>query len=137
LLPHRPGPAEVAIGLLWAWRGGGSAQAYLAGCLIEKSLSLDNVFVFAVIFPAFAIPARYQHRVLRYLQPGLAVILVGVAAKLLLADVYKFPAWASPAFIAVVEAVVAMLSIRDNRRATQQPAQGNQDRTEPAVTAAN
>src|ERR1700734_2106641 len=59
----------VAIGLgfcvlLWAWRGGGTAQAYLAGYLIEKSLSLDNVFVFAVIFSAVAIPARYQHRVL-------------------------------------------------------------------------
>ncbi len=51
-------------GLLWAWAGGGTAQAYLAGYLIEKSLSLDNVFVFAVIFAAFAIPARYQHRVL-------------------------------------------------------------------------
>jgi tellurite resistance protein TerC len=51
-------------GLLWAWRGGGAAQAYLAGYLIEKSLSLDNVFVFAVIFSAFAIPSRYQHRVL-------------------------------------------------------------------------
>src|ERR1700683_3106833 len=51
-------------GLLWAWEGESTAQAYLAGYLIEKSLSLDNVFVFAVIFSAFAIPARYQHRVL-------------------------------------------------------------------------
>jgi tellurite resistance protein TerC len=51
-------------GLLWAWQGGGTAQLYLAGYLIEKSLSLDNVFVFAAIFAAFGIPARYQHRVL-------------------------------------------------------------------------
>jgi predicted tellurium resistance membrane protein TerC len=51
-------------GLLWAWEGESTAQAYLAGYLIEKSLSLDNVFVFAVIFATFAIPARYQHRVL-------------------------------------------------------------------------
>jgi tellurite resistance protein TerC len=51
-------------GLLWAWRGGDIAQAYLAGYLIEKSLSLDNVFVFTVIFAMFAIPPRYQHRVL-------------------------------------------------------------------------
>jgi tellurite resistance protein TerC len=51
-------------GLLWVWRGGDSAQAYLAGYLIEKSLSLDNVFVFTVIFAMFAIPPRYQHRVL-------------------------------------------------------------------------
>ena len=59
----------VAIGLgfgalLWAWRGGDTAQAYLAGYLIEKSLSLDNLFVIALIFSAFAIPSRYQHRVL-------------------------------------------------------------------------
>jgi TerC family integral membrane protein len=50
--------------LLWVWQGGGTAGAYLAGYLIEKSLSIDNVFVFAVIFQAFAIPSRYQHRVL-------------------------------------------------------------------------
>ena len=37
---------------------------YLAGYLIEKSLSVDNVFVWAVIFSTFAIPLRYQHRVL-------------------------------------------------------------------------
>ncbi len=244
-------------GLLWLWQGGGTAQAYLAGYLIEKSLSLDNIFVFAVIFAAFAIPARYQHRVLmlgivgalvmragfimagvrllesfhpviyffgavllvaalkmlrsepepqpqrnlavralrrvlpaterlhgqrflvrdggrllatplllallvieatdvifavdsipailavttdpfvvytsnvlallgmralyflvagataqfRYLRPGLAVILAAVAAKLLLADVVAVPAWASPAFIAAVLAVVAVASI--------------------------
>jgi tellurite resistance protein TerC len=259
--------AWVVIGLgfgalLWAWRGGDTAQAYLAGYLIEKSLSLDNVFVIAVIFASFAIPPRYQHRVLmygiigalvmraafiaagvtlleafhmimyvfgavllwtavkmlrgghrpqpgnnrllraarrilpttgelhgqrfvirhggrllatplllalivvetsdvifavdsipavlavttdtfvvytsnvfallgmralyfllagaaarlRYLQPGLAVILAAVAVKLVIGDVYKFPAWASPAFIAAVLAVVIVLSIRDTRR---------------------
>jgi tellurite resistance protein TerC len=37
---------------------------YLSGYVIEKSLSIDNVFVWAVIFSTFAIPARYQHRVL-------------------------------------------------------------------------
>lgn len=53
-------------GLLWACAGGETAQAYLAGYLIEKSLSVDNVFLFAAIFSAFAIPARYQHRVLMF-----------------------------------------------------------------------
>jgi tellurite resistance protein TerC len=51
-------------GLVWAWAGSGGAQAYLAGYLIEKSLSVDNIFLFAAIFSALAIPARYQHRVL-------------------------------------------------------------------------
>ncbi len=67
-------------GLLWAWLGGGTAQAYLAGYLIEKSLSLDNVFVFAVIFSAFAIPPRYQHRVLMAGITGALVMRAGFIA---------------------------------------------------------
>ena len=246
-------------GLLWWWQGGGTAGAYLAGYLIEKSLSVNNILVFAFIFSALQIPPRYQQRVLmlgilaalvmrgafiaggiallehfhpvsyifgavllyaairmlrggtrpqpgrnlalrglrrilptadrlhgqrflvreggrvlatplllalimiettdvifavdsipailavstdtfvvftsnvfallgmralyfllagatarvRYLRPGLAVILVAVAAKMLLADLHEFPVWASPAFIAAVLAVTAALSLRD------------------------
>lgn len=37
---------------------------FLTGYLIEKSLSVDNVFVFAVLFTFFGVPAQYQHRVL-------------------------------------------------------------------------
>jgi tellurite resistance protein TerC len=51
-------------GLLFLWQGGGTAEAYLAGYLIEKSLSVDNIFVFALIFSMFGVPLRYQHRVL-------------------------------------------------------------------------
>jgi tellurite resistance protein TerC len=39
---------------------------YFAGYVIEQSLSVDNVFVFVVIFRYFAVPAKYQHRVLFY-----------------------------------------------------------------------
>jgi tellurite resistance protein TerC len=278
----------VAIGLgfggvVWAWAGGGTAQAYLAGYLIEKSLSVDNIFLFAAIFSALAIPARYQHRVLmfgivgalvmraafiaagislleaihpviyvfgavllvaafnmlrggahappehsralrwlrrwlpvtdrlhgqrfvlrdggrllatplllalvvvettdvlfavdsipailavttdpfvvytsnvfallgmralyfllagaagrlRYLRPGLAVILAAVAVKLLLADVWEFPAWSAPAFITAVLAVAAAASLRHSRRArlgergaAEAPGPGDQDRAE-------
>ena len=52
--------------VLLAWRGGATAEAYLTGYLIEKSLSVDNVFVYALIFSVFSIPARHQHRVLMY-----------------------------------------------------------------------
>jgi tellurite resistance protein TerC len=38
--------------------------AFLTGYLIEKSLSVDNIFVFVLIFTYFAVPAQYQHRVL-------------------------------------------------------------------------
>ena len=282
----------VAIGLgfggvVWAWAGGGTAQAYLAGYLIEKSLSVDNIFLFAAIFSAFAIPARYQHRVLmfgiigallmraafiaagislleaihpviyvfgavlllaafnmlrggthappeqsralrwlrrwlpvteqlhgqrfimrasvdgeqrgrllatplllalvvveatdvifavdsipavlavttdpfvvytsnvfallgmralyfllagaagrlRYLRPGLAVILGGVAVKLLLADVWEFPAWSAPAFITVVLAAAAAASTRDNRRTRRDAADSEAPRARPKVQA--
>ncbi|MFO7292424.1 MAG: TerC family protein [Actinomycetes bacterium] len=59
----------IAIGLSFAlvilfWQGGGAAGEYLAGYLIEKSLSVDNVFVWAVILSYFAVPAEYQFRVL-------------------------------------------------------------------------
>jgi tellurite resistance protein TerC len=46
------------------WHGGQAAGEYLSGYLIEKSLSVDNVFVWAVIFNYFAVPPAYQFRVL-------------------------------------------------------------------------
>jgi tellurite resistance protein TerC len=49
--------------VLW-WHGGGAAGEYYAGYLIEKSLSVDNVFVWAVILSYFAVPREYQFRVL-------------------------------------------------------------------------
>jgi len=55
----------VAFGaLLWAWQGRAPAEEYLAGFLIEKSLSVDNLFVFALVFSYFAVPAPYQRRVI-------------------------------------------------------------------------
>jgi len=44
--------------------GATAAKQYLAGYIIEWSLSVDNLFVIAVIFSYFAVPAKYQHRVL-------------------------------------------------------------------------
>jgi len=41
-----------------------AALQFLAGYLVEKSLSVDNIFVFVVLFQAFAVPRRLQHRVL-------------------------------------------------------------------------
>ncbi|MEV0846230.1 TerC family protein [Streptomyces sp. NPDC049954] len=52
--------------LLFLWQGAEPAEEYLAGYLIEKSLSVDNIFVFALIFNYFGIPDRYQHRVLMW-----------------------------------------------------------------------
>jgi tellurite resistance protein TerC len=59
----------VALGLAFGgWifltRGSTSGAEYLAGYLIEYSLSMDNVFVFAVLFAYFGVPPKYQHRLL-------------------------------------------------------------------------
>ncbi len=51
-------------GVLWLWQGQDAAGAYYAGYLIEKALSVDNVFIFAMVFTYFAVPAAYQHKVL-------------------------------------------------------------------------
>jgi tellurite resistance protein TerC len=51
---------------LYFWRGGEIALQFFTGYLIEKSLSVDNIFVFVLIFSYFAVPSKYQHRVLFY-----------------------------------------------------------------------
>jgi tellurite resistance protein TerC len=63
----------------WHW-GGMHAGQYLAGYILEKSLAVDNLFVFAVIFSAFAIPARHQHRVLFWGVMGALVLRAGFIA---------------------------------------------------------
>ena len=59
----------IAVALLfglgvWYYRGADDALLYYTGFLVEKSLSLDNVFVFALIFAFLGIPRIYEHRVL-------------------------------------------------------------------------
>ena len=51
------------LGIYFAW-GPEKALEFLTGYVIEKSLSVDNLFVFLMIFQYFATPAEYQHRVL-------------------------------------------------------------------------
>ena len=51
-------------GLIWWWLGSAAAIEFLTGYLVEWSLSMDNVFVFAVVFGYFGVPLKYQYRVL-------------------------------------------------------------------------
>jgi tellurite resistance protein TerC len=75
----------VTFGIIvWAWKGSTTAAEYFAGYLIEYSLSVDNMFVFIVIFSYFNIPQKYQHQVLFYGILGAIVfrgafIAIGVA----------------------------------------------------------
>ncbi|MGZ6123595.1 MAG: TerC/Alx family metal homeostasis membrane protein, partial [Myxococcales bacterium] len=69
---------------VWAHYGGEQGLEFFAGYLLEKSLSVDNLFVFVLLFRSFAIPPRYQHRVLFWGVLGAillrgTLILAGVA----------------------------------------------------------
>lgn len=50
--------------IIYLWQGSEQALSFLTGYLIEKSLSLDNIFVIILIFKYFHVPDQYQHRVL-------------------------------------------------------------------------
>ena len=67
--------------------GGEAAQQYLVGYVVEKSLAMDNIFVIALIFAFFAVPAKYQHRVLFWGILGALVMrgaMIAVGAGLIL-----------------------------------------------------
>jgi TerC family integral membrane protein len=74
---HAPSTKEAAIwtavwialslgfnALIWHWEGYAKALEFLTGYMVEYSLSVDNIFVFVLLFSYFAVPAAYQHRVL-------------------------------------------------------------------------
>jgi tellurite resistance protein TerC len=86
--------------LLWAWQGREPAGEYLAGFLIEKSLSIDNLFVFALVFATFAVPAGFQRRALYWGIVGAIVlravfILFGAA----LLDAFHYTVYVFGAFL--------------------------------------
>lgn len=81
----------ISMGLLFAvWvyfqKGSDASMDYVTGFLIEKSLSMDNVFVIALIFSFLAIPREFQHRVLFWGIMGVIVlraIMIGLGAALI------------------------------------------------------
>ena len=97
----------ISVSLLfgaWVWwyMGAQSGMHHHTGFLIEKSLSMDNVFVIALIFSYFAILRQYQHRVLFWGILGVIVlraIMIGLGAGGVLASLWKtrsLPAVAEP-----------------------------------------
>ncbi|MBI4912408.1 MAG: TerC family protein [Acidobacteria bacterium] len=73
-------------GLIWKGFGADRGMEFLTGYLIEKALSVDNIFVFVLIFGAFSVPEAYQHRVLFWGILGALVmraVFVGLGAALL------------------------------------------------------
>lgn len=82
-------------GVIFWWHGGQAAGEYISGYLIEKSLSVDNVFVWAVILSYFAVPAKYQFRTLFW----------GVFGALILRAIFIF------AGVALIESFEVTLAI--------------------------
>ena len=98
-------------GLVWAWRGPVIGIEFLTGYLVEWSLSMDNVFVFAVVFSFFGVPLKYQYRVLFWGIIGavimrLAFILAGTA----LLHQFEWILWIFGAFLIYTGIKLAMHS---------------------------
>jgi tellurite resistance protein TerC len=87
-------------GLIWLWYGGQAAGEYVAGYLIERSLSIDNLFIFVVIFAFFAVPAALQHRVLFLGVVGALVFrAIFIAAGASLLDAFHWMIYVFGAFL--------------------------------------
>ena len=82
--------------IVFIWQGTDIGIQYTAGYLIEYSLSVDNMFVFVVIFSYFAVPLRYQHQVLFYGILG-AIIFRGIFIAIGVALINRFD-WIIPVF---------------------------------------
>ncbi len=95
----------IGIGLTFgfvvlALYGGQAAGEYYAGYLIEKSLSIDNVFVWALIFSYFAVPRQFQHRVLFWgIFGALVMRLIFIFAGVALLDSFEWLLFVFGAFL--------------------------------------
>jgi tellurite resistance protein TerC len=87
---------------VWLWQGRQFAGEYLAGFLIEKSLSIDNLFVFALVFAYFGVPTALQRRALFWGIVG-AIILRGlfILAGAALLDAFHYTIYLFGGFLVV------------------------------------
>ncbi len=103
----------VSIGVsftfvIWFWLGGPAASQYITGYIIEKSLSVDNVFVWAVVFGYFSVPKEYQHRVLYWgIFGALALRAIFVFAGVALLDRFEWLMFVFGAFLVYTAVKVA------------------------------
>lgn len=131
--PRTPGFREAVIwsvvwaviallfsGVLFLWAGGRTATEFMAAWLIEKSLSIDNVFVFTLIFQSLLVPRELQHRVLFWGVFGALLLrfLMIVAGLELLAKVH----WLVYVFgIQLIIAALGMIRSGENVQALRVP----------------
>jgi tellurite resistance protein TerC len=121
---HDPTPKESGIWVgIWVtlalvfgvivffWKGTESGTEYFAGYLLEYSLSVDNMFVFVLIFTYFQVPFRYQHQVLFYGILG-AIVFRGlfIAAGVSLIQTFDWIIYVFGAFLIITAVRIAISS---------------------------
>ena len=98
--------------IMLVWRGGEAASEYLTGFILERSLSLDNVFVFAVLFSLLAVPPAEQRRVLFWGIIGAIVLrLIFILAGGALLDAFH---WTIYVFGALLIATGIRMAVHDD-----------------------
>ena len=95
-------------GIVWATLGGQAAGEYISGYLIEKSLSVDNLFVFALLLNYFAVPLAHQHRLLYWGVLGALVARAGfIFAGVALLDAFHWTIYVFGALLVITGARMA------------------------------
>src|SRR4030043_364039 len=103
----------IALALLfnvgiYFWYGSEKALQFLTGYLIEKSLSVDNIFVFLLIFSYFEVPPLYQHKVLFWGVLGALVMrAVFIVAGITLIEKFHWTIYIFGAFLILIGAKMA------------------------------
>jgi tellurite resistance protein TerC len=114
LTPDRMSVARALPGVGTVYNDGASATVkYLTGYVVEKSLAVDNIFVIAMIFGFFAVPAMYQHRVLFWGIVGALLmrgVMIALGAKLI--SEFTWIIYVFGAFLILTG--IKMLLIKDN-----------------------
>src|SRR5665647_3082628 len=86
--------------IIYSWRGHQQALEYFTGYLVEKALSVDNIFVFIMIFTYFQIPAKYQHKVLFWGIIGALIMrVIFIFAGVALLEKFHFTIYIFAAFL--------------------------------------
>jgi tellurite resistance protein TerC len=94
---------------IYFWRGPETALEFLTGYLIEKSLSVDNIFVFLLIFSYFGVPPLYQHKVLFWgILGALIMRAVFIAAGITLIEKFHWTIYIFGAFLILIGAKMAL-----------------------------
>jgi len=94
--------------VIYFWRGTDTALQFLTGYLIERSLSVDNLFVFLLIFNYFRVPAAYQYKVLFWgILGALIMRAIFIAAGVTLINMFHWMIYVFGAFLVIIAVKIA------------------------------